>query len=295
MFIRCNSLRSLTYVSSRIVESAPYALRKATNRSTSLTVLINFTLAPLEKIVPWGTPGNYRLHWFGLTDGEYWISAGEATLFEYSEQVQAAGANRYCDYQVVRLYEDLIDMLPYVLEPVPKSLMQYVCGETARAWQKTYSDWCDKNYDVLDPSHINQIVDLAVVWTGKRSLDSAYLSPSANIAIWSDDENVHIEWDNRDRLYEGKPAWTALFGAHRMPRREFVEEIRSFHLRLMAQMSVRIQQVQEGALSSDIEIDLPGLLKEQAQRSRSLDTALNVSPQTNWKEVERVICEISGI
>jgi hypothetical protein len=54
-------------------------------------VLINFTLAPIAEIVPWGEPGSYRLHWFGLTYGEFWIQAGEAALFEYSEHARKAG------------------------------------------------------------------------------------------------------------------------------------------------------------------------------------------------------------
>jgi len=258
-------------------------------------VLINFTLVPIEKIRPWGRPGNYRLHWFGLTDGEYWIKAGEAALFEYSDHARTAGASRYCDYQVVRLFEDLTEMLPYILEPVPEPLVQYMWGETAKAWQKTYSAWCDKNYEVLERSQFNEIMDTAVMWTGKRWLDSAYLSPSANIAIWSDEEHVHIEWDNRDRLFDGKPAWSAILGSYQMARNKFVEEVRSFHLRLMEQMAARVQQVQEGALSPEIEIDLPGLVKEHEQRSRTLDTALNLCPQTHWKEIEKAIREIREV
>lgn len=258
-------------------------------------MLINFTLAPIQKIHPWGAPGNYRLHWFGLTDGEYWIQAGDAALFEYSDHARTEGASRYCDYQVVRLYEDLTEMLPNILEPVPQSLVQYMWGETAKVWQKTYSDWCDKNYDVLERPWFNEIINTAIMWTGKRLLDSAYLSPSANIAIWSDEQHVHIEWDNRDRLFDGKPAWSAVLGSYQMPRNEFIEEMRSFHSRLMEQMTVRVEQVQEGALAPEIEIDLPGLAKEHEQRMRTLDTALNQCPRTDWNEIERAIREIREV
>ena len=257
-------------------------------------MLINFTLVPIENIRPWGSAGNYRLHWFGLTDGEYWIQAGEAALFEYGDNAQIAGANRYCDYQVVRLYEDLMEMLPYILEPVPEPLVQYMWGETAKAWQRTYSAWGDKNFDILDRSRFDEIFDAAVLWAGKRWLDSGYLSPSANIAIWSDEKHVHIGWDNRDRLFDGKPAWSAILGTYQMPRNEFVEEMKSFHLRLMEQMAARIVQVQQGALAPDIEIDLPRLVTEHEQRIRMLDTSLSLHPQTDWKEVGRMIREIQN-
>ncbi len=255
-------------------------------------MLFNFTLVPVEKILPWGSPGSSRLHWFGLTDGEYWIQAGQTTLLEYSNHARAAGASRYCDYQVIRLYEDLMEMLPYILEGIPKQLVQYLWGETAKAWQKTYSDWGDKNYDVLERSRFNTIFDAAIVWAGKRWLDSAYLSPSANIAIWSDEKHVYIEWDNRDRQFDGKPAWSALIGSHQIPRNEFINEVKSFHLRLMEQMATRIDQVRQGALAPEIEIDLPRLMQEQEQRMRTFDTALNLCPQTDWKAVERAIREI---
>ncbi len=34
-------------------------------------MVFNFRLAPLEQVAPWGDPGDPRLRWFGLTDGEY--------------------------------------------------------------------------------------------------------------------------------------------------------------------------------------------------------------------------------
>jgi hypothetical protein len=255
-------------------------------------VLINFTLTPIEEILPWGQPGSYSLHWFGLTYGEYWIQASEAALFEYSDHARNAGAKRYCDYQVVRLYEDLMEMLPYILEPVPEPLVPYICGEPAKAWQNAYDAWRDRNEGVLDTDYFCEIADAAVVWSGKRRLDSAYLSPSANIAIWSDQEQVHIEWDNRDRHVDGKPAWSAVLGSYQMPRDEFIEEMKSFHIRLLDQMAARVDQVVAGCLPSDIQIDLPGLVREHEQRARSLESALRLVPETDWQQTERAIREI---
>lgn len=251
-------------------------------------MLINFTLAPIEKIHPWGEPGSYSLHWFGLTYGEYWIQAGEAALFEYGDQ-------QYCDYQVVRLYEDLMEMLPYILEPVPESLVPYISSESAKAWQGAYEVWRDRNDDVLDSDHYWETADAAIVWSGKRRLDSAYLSPSANIVFWSDTEHVHIEWDNRDRKIDGKPAWSAVLGSYQMPRNEFIEEMKSFHVRLMDQMAARVEQVVAGCLPSEIQIDLPGLVKQHEMRTRSLDAALRVAPETDWQQIEKAIREILSV
>jgi hypothetical protein len=48
-------------------------------------MLIDFTLLPIAMVQPWGRPDNLSLHWFGLTDGQYWIEVSENKLFEYSE------------------------------------------------------------------------------------------------------------------------------------------------------------------------------------------------------------------
>jgi len=255
-------------------------------------VLFNFNLVPVEKVSPWGKAGSYSLHWFGLTDAEYWIQVGDTALFEYSENARAAGTGRYVEYQVVRLYEDLLEMLPYILEPVPTHLIQYFTGETARVWENTYSDWCDRNCDLPDKEQVNRIFDAAIARTGKRWLDSSFLTPSASIRIWSDASGVHIDWDNRKKMYAGLPAWTADHGTIQLSRSEFIDEVRSFHSRLMTEMSARVERVLAGALSSEINVDLPGLVREHDQRTQSLDIAMRLSGNTDWSQTEWAIQEI---
>ncbi len=255
-------------------------------------MLINFELLPIAKVQPWGQPGDLSLHWFGLTDGHYWIEMGENTLFEYSGAAQAAGAGRYCEYHVARLHEDLLEMLPHVLEPVPGALGRYLSGEGQAEWAAAFGSWCDRNSDVLDTNLCYQVVDAATTWSGARRLDSAYLSPSANIVIWSDIEHVVIEWDNRSRLFQGEPAWTAVRGRHKMARAEFISQVQSFDRRFIEQMSERIREVQAGVLSSTISIDIPGLIREHEQRSHALRDALGRQPQTDWQCVEAAIAEV---
>lgn len=42
-------------------------------------MLFEFILKPLDEVARWGTARD-SLHWFGSTDGEYWIQAGEHAL-----------------------------------------------------------------------------------------------------------------------------------------------------------------------------------------------------------------------
>jgi hypothetical protein len=112
-------------------------------------MLFNFELTDTKDVAPWGTPGHFSLSWFGLTDGMYWIDVGGATLFEYSEHARKAGAYRYCDYQVTRLLEDILEMLPTVLEPVPRQFTKCIAGESGRIWRKKYAEWSEKNCELL--------------------------------------------------------------------------------------------------------------------------------------------------
>jgi hypothetical protein len=259
-------------------------------------MLFNFTLVPVENVPPWVEPGNLRLDWFGLTDGQYWIEAGEASLLEYSKQVRERfGGPPYCDYQVVRLYEDVLDMASYVLDPIPSILVPYISGNSGQAWEATFRSWKENHDDHLDNARIWEIENAASRLTCCRYLDTGYLTPSARILFWSDESMVHIEWNNRDKLLEGVQAWSAVQGAFALPREQFVSEIQSFHSRLMEQMTVRVEQVLAGALSPEIQIDLVGLQREHEFRSLPIDRTIARSMQPiDWRRVHEAIQEVVG-
>lgn len=274
-------------------------------------MLINFTPLPLENVEPWGRPGDLSLSWFALTIGEYWIQVGESILFEYTEGSQLLCPGRYCEYQVARLHEDLTEMLPYILEPVPPSLVQYISGDSGEAFLKTKHLWSEKNFvSDRDPALREladkywETLDASTTWLGKRVLDGLYLTPTPYIMVWSDEVNVHFEWDNREAVADwtnNQPAFTALRGTYKLPRDEFKAEVRSFHSRLMEQMAERIDRVLSGALSAEIKIDLEGLAEQQKQRSRcpaelldksALAEPLTPTVQTDWNRVEKAINSI---
>lgn len=259
-----------------------------------MPALFQFTLTPLELIQPWGEPGEYCLHWFGLTDGQYWMEVGANMLFEYSENARGLlGISRYCDYQVVRLYEDVLEMVPHVLEPVPSSLVKYLSGDMGRAWDEKASSWYSEGCERLDDDRFWEIADDSLAWIGSRTLDTGYLSPSTKIRMWSDQSLVHVEWDNTEKLIQGSPAWSASRGIFCLSRAKFLAEVLSFHTRLMKQMSERVEKVLAGALPPEVQVDFSGLQREQSERSRSIETALKelVVP-TNWQSVTEAIHEI---
>lgn len=253
--------------------------------------LFNFTLTPLEKVQPWGEPGDLSLSWFGLTDGRYWLETSGAKLFEYHPDTDLElDGTRYVDYQVSRLYEDILDIVPSVLKPIPESLQKEISGEGYAGFSCAYSAWHALD---RDDEAFWEIAEAAVTLVKNRFVDSLYLKPGANIWLWSDGTNVHVEWDNRECLHKGKPAWSAQQGAYQLSRDAFIDEVRDFHNRLMQQMQERVDQVCAGALPPEVRIDLAALREEHERRSASIESLFTPPAEpTDWKAVERAIAEI---
>jgi Family of unknown function (DUF5984) len=176
--------------------------------------LFQFVLRPLDQIEPWGGREGPSLHWFGLTDGDFWLQAGYATLFEYSSAARSRiGVSRFWDYQVLRLYADIFEIAPYALEPVPDDLQRHIAVDRSKAGNHYLKKWCVTVEASDTAKHTGTGLADAGTWIGNRQLDTGYLTPSTNIVFWSNHDVVHIQWDNRDKLIQGCPAWSAQFGS----------------------------------------------------------------------------------
>jgi hypothetical protein len=258
--------------------------------------LFEFQLTALDRIDPWGGSDDPNLHWFGLSDGQYWMNVGEAKLFEYSSAAQAQGVPRFCDYQVVRLHEDVLEIAPYVLEVVPLDLRAFINIDVDRPWDKYWHAWRDLPASLVSDDEHSDLIDFGAIWLGQRTLDSLYLSPAANIRLWSDSENIHIQWDNRRCKFKGQSAWSATAGAYTLSRDAFIEEVLSFHERFMCAMDERINEVIAGALPKSIRIDLDGLAREQRERATSVNrSALMRCPGTDWTHAAKAIARLEAL
>lgn len=88
-------------------------------------IRFHFRLRPLADVQLWG---DRRLHWFALTDGWYWIEVDGHKLFHHPSNADA-GQPSPVDYYVVRLWEDIQEVLPSVLEPVPVDLVDHMTSD----------------------------------------------------------------------------------------------------------------------------------------------------------------------
>lgn len=243
--------------------------------------LFQFELTPLDEITPWGKPPDLSLSWFGLSLGLYHLDLGETRLLEYLPQVPLP---RFVDYQLARLHEDVLSIFPNVLEPIPHAVFRQFQGGSLGATHRALNDIWFEREQGRDP---DPDLDFAIETLRGRVLDTSYLSPGAGIWMWSYDDTTVIEWDNRDRLYNGQRVWTADHGRHELPRKDFIDEVRSFNTRLITAMEDRIRQIRTGWNRPHISINLDALELDDQERRSGAELVLSRGARPeDWQTVE---------
>jgi len=274
--------------------------------------VFQFRLRPVDEIEPWGPPPS--LHYFGLTDGCYWIQVGRDELFRYTPEVlacwkaEAAEQGKtletfgepYDAYQVMRLEADLADVLPHALEPVPPDIAAHI--DTVHEWRRTTGaspvpEAVLRAFAAKDGrgfSDAEEMLFAATGWWGDRQMPVMHLRFSPVIHIWSQGEEVEVRWDNRSHRYKGLPVWTAEFGAYKLPRAAFLEAVRDFRQRFVEQMGERVQSICRNWTRPNIAIDRDQLRQEQDEMERTLlPSSSFATAETDWDAVRRVVKRIS--
>lgn len=263
-------------------------------------MLFDFHLCPLEEVKPWGKPPDLSLSWFSFTEGFYRLQVGSEFLLNYSDEMVNHWAKQFpniyggsfVDYYVVRLWEDILDMLSNVLEPLPSKLSSFF-EQDKNAWFQWEGDllnWVDNQ---PDEDKALETFELAASWQRVRSLDAAYLQNSPRIWIWSTEESVIISWDNTDIVSEGIQVWSATQGHYYIKRDKFLDEVHAFHNKLMSEMAERVESVCDRWCRTEIYVDTQQLRYEQQDRKIWLNHALRRSPSISWDRVLAAINIVS--
>lgn len=95
----------------------------------------------------------------------------------------------FVDYYVVRLWEDILDMLPDALEPLPSELFEFF-EKDGNFWFQWGSDAWNRVDNRPDEDEALETFELVVSWQRIRRLKAAYLQDSPRIWIWSTEESV---------------------------------------------------------------------------------------------------------
>jgi hypothetical protein len=263
-------------------------------------MLFDFCLRSLEEVQPWGKAPDLSLSWFGLTEGFYRLQVGSEFLLNYSDEFINYWASRssngysgsFIDYYVVRLWEDILDMLPDVLKPLPPELSSFFEDDSIAwcRWERDASTWLDNQ---SDEDRAIGMFELAVLWQHTRRLDAAYLQNAPRIWIWSTDRNVIVSWDNTEIALEGIPVWSAERGHYAIERSEFLDEVHAFNNRLISEMAERVESVCAHWYRTEIFVDTQHLRYEQQDRETWLNQALKRSSAVSWDDVLSAINIIS--
>lgn len=242
--------------------------------------LFNFALRPLADIQPWRSAGGPSLSWFGLSDGWFWIAlSGQEIL--HVDGVMTAGDMPYVDYQVVRLWEDLITMLPAVLTKVPNDIAERLDDRdawnvlTARARE---SDDAER-------------AALGMSWWWERQLDNAYLAAAPVVHLWRRGDIIHVRWSTP----ASAESWTPVHGHATLAVDDFLRELRAFDHSFIAAMQERVSAIVRAGGIDGVAIDLAHLAHEQSDRSTWLELAIDkpVEPY-DWNDARWILQQLGS-
>lgn len=232
--------------------------------------------------MPWGEEGDHSLHWFGLTDGWYWIEAGEHELLRYSDRTISRWAAEegggdsgkvipYPDYYVVRFWEDLLEMVSVLTESVPADLVDFVAGKLP-----------ERPDEEISPQ-----AEAALLWHDSHSMNMGPLVNAPNIRLWrtivDGDDAVTLAWKHppaSDIEFAGPASGRVV-----VPTESFDVAVSDFDRELFAAMEERVAALEASGPPPDVRLDLEHLRHEQQDRAAWLPRARARQADTDWTAV----------
>ncbi|WP_326550343.1 DUF5984 family protein [Micromonospora sp. NBC_01813] len=251
-------------------------------------ISFRFELYPLDEVSPWGSD-QPRLHWFGLTEGCYWLEVGGQELLR---RIRHVHPHPYIDYYLARLWEDVIVLAPQVLEPVPDDLQSFIASQPAQ-WA------CDPLEFVAEPGeertddgnadgHDHPVVT-AAIWHGEHYLDFGYLRNPPKLRFWrsirSARDEITVDWQHED---DGEIGFTADPTVRlSVPTAAYLDAVHTLNHQLMAAMGQRVEVLERRSGLPRVDLDLIHLRREHEERRHWLTKNLDRSPQTDWNLVRQ--------
>jgi len=233
-----------------------------------------FVLRDMARIEPWGIAPDRSLSWFGLTDGAYCTETRAGRLLDYRNEHDDGLGVSWCTYAVARLWEDLTDLVPRALEPVPAEVLPRLC-----AWLETGA--ADEPPD--DESLYDAWVG-AQGWWSERQLDLGYLRHAPRLHVWRLGDMVQLRWRVREDAGEECPFSVPQTDAE-MTVAQFEQAITAFQRDFLAAMRARCQAlVRDGWPGKPCDIDPEAVQEEQeAREAEAADR--RPAPRTDWDAV----------
>lgn len=248
---------------------------------------INYTLKKPEMAVPWGEEEKH-LHWFGLTDGLLWISAGDSVIYEYKEpHPDYFGKQvKYNDYQLSRFIEDILELTSVISESVPESLFDVIedLDDDFQALKDKYIDKSDEEFDVF----YDDVFEPLSEWFYSRFLSSGHLVCGPWIGFFRCGDKIKILWDS-DPLEDGTEMWKDPRGVFGTDYQSFASEVSRFISAFTSDMDDQVSDVANNGIPG-VYVDVDALVRENARRKEVFGQQLQSlyskdKPKTDWNKV----------
>jgi hypothetical protein len=263
-------------------------------------MLFNFQLRKIADIQPFGAE-QPELHWFGLTDGWYWLELGNAEAFRYTEAIiDHWGADPdmpYIDYYVVRLWEDLLEMLPYVLHPLDERVASLIADlDEWQRWRTRAEAWLNSlPEDEEDEAWATYLQ--ATGWWGVRRMDTSYLETAPDLWMWRIGDTVTVRWGSRGATMDDIPVWACQQAELTLSAEDFEENVRTFNRMLFNDMKFRVKGAMKSWKRKDVELDTDQLAAEHQERATWLSRALATEPTDfidDWDRIMQAVTELNA-
>lgn len=239
-------------------------------------IKFRFELYPLGEVSPWGGD-RPRLHWFGLTEGWYWI---EVDGHELLRRTRFDDPHPYADYYLARLWEDVNVLTPDVLEPVPADLEPFIAADPAR--------WACDPLDFVDEDDDHPVVT-ASGWHCEHYLDLGYLRNAPDLRFWrtvrGDRDEITVDWRHED---DGEIGFTAGAAVRvSVPTAAYLDAVHTLDRELMTAMRQRVEELERRGGIPGVDLDLAGLRREHEDRTHWPTRNLDRAPKTDWNAVRQ--------
>lgn len=259
--------------------------------------LFEFELAPTETILPWTGSNGPSLSWFALTDGLFHMPVGDRVLFEYTDQIvqhwsatpehdEVSQNSRFSDYQIAAFARDVLGSSAAAIQPLPPFF-----EALALDWRliRTLLDHPERDNPDLEETFYS-----ALRWMGERSPWMSYLAETQKFWFLRIGDGIHVRWDNRGRVIDDIPVWSAQEGVFKLKVSEFEAECRDFVERLLRAMSDRIDAIEAGRERAQIPLDVLSLRRQHQEWVNEFASYFcDYRPDIPWNEAEAAVRSIA--
>lgn len=219
----------------------------------------NYSFKPLDILIR-ELKENNQINWFNLTDGCYNIEFDGVKLFEYSDTIVKKNnmISNSLDYYVIRIVEDIFEVLMNTLNPMPEDIFELVNTIEKRKKIELIIEEALRN--VSYEEYEKSLIIFKIVSPG--CIDTAYLNPGFYNYFFHVNDDLYILYDceTEDNI------WTANKGIIKVDYNDFVNEFKLFVNNFMNDMEKRIDEA-----CSLLKEDLIDLKKEHRERLNNFE------------------------